>query len=120
MWLSKLRTQIIPMWMRVRSLALLSGLRIRNCCELQHKFQLWLCYGCGVGRHLQFRFDPKLGTSKCCRCVKAKKKKKKRLMLPYYAVGNNSLQFILVLLNFNLNYRDKTAITVTWLRSHQH
>ena len=34
------------------------------------------CCGCGVGRQLQLRFDPKLGTSIPCMCGHKKQKKK--------------------------------------------
>ena len=45
-WLSWLKIQLVSMKMRVRSLALISGLRIRHCRELQCKSQLML--GCGI------------------------------------------------------------------------
>ena len=42
LWLSGLRTQLQSMRMQVRSLASLSGLRIRHCCELWYRSQTWL------------------------------------------------------------------------------
>ena len=57
------RKQIRPASMRtqVPSLASLSGLRIRRCLELQCRLQdlAWIspCHGCGVGWHLQLRFE---------------------------------------------------------------
>ena len=42
MWLSGLKTQLVSMGIRVRSLASLSGLRIWHCCKLQHRSQTWL------------------------------------------------------------------------------
>ena len=61
------------------SLASLSGLRIRHCCELWCKSQAWLwlwCRSAAVADSF-----PSLGTSICCRCSpkKAKKKKKKKI-----------------------------------------
>ena len=37
MWLSRLRTQLVSMRMRVRALASLSGLRIQHCYELWYR-----------------------------------------------------------------------------------
>ena len=44
LWLSRLLTQLVSMRMWVQSLALLSGLRIRHCCELwcRSRSQMWL------------------------------------------------------------------------------
>ena len=56
----------------IRSLALLSGLRIRSCCELWCRSQTWL--GCGIAVALveagSYSFDltPSLGTSTCRKC----------------------------------------------------
>ena len=68
--LSGLRTRI--MRMRVRSLALLSGLRIQRRPKSQCGSQMWLRSGGAVavamGRQLGLQFKPSLGTSVCCRC----------------------------------------------------
>ena len=42
LWLSRLRIQLVSMRMWVRSLALLSELRIWCCCKLQCRSQGWL------------------------------------------------------------------------------
>ena len=42
----------------VRSLALLSGLRIQACCVLWYRSQMWHYCGCGLGRQLQLQLDP--------------------------------------------------------------
>ena len=42
LWLSGLRTQLVSMRTQVRSLASLSGLRIRHSLELQCRLQTWL------------------------------------------------------------------------------
>ena len=42
LWLSGLRNQLVSMRMQVRSLALLSGLRIWHCLELLCSSQMWL------------------------------------------------------------------------------
>ena len=61
-WLSRLRTRLVSMRMRVDPWPHSNGLRI--LC----------CYGCGVGQQLQLWFDPHAaGTA-----VKRKKKKKKK------------------------------------------
>ena len=44
MWLSRLRDGLVSMRMRVGSLALLSGLRIRRCSELWCRLQMRLGY----------------------------------------------------------------------------
>ena len=53
------RQASMRMW--VRSLALLSGLRIRCCPALRWRSQtqarIWCCYGCGEGQQLQLQFD---------------------------------------------------------------
>ena len=46
LWLSRLRTQLVSRMMWVQSLALLSGLRKRHCCELWGRS---CCRECGVG-----------------------------------------------------------------------
>ena len=75
------RTQVVSMRTWVRSLVSLSGLGIRRCRELWCRSQTSLdpcCCDCGVGRRLQLRLDPSLGTSICPRCG-PKKTKEKRL-----------------------------------------
>ena len=68
------------MGMQVRSLALLSGLRIWCCCELWCRLQTWAqilrCCGCGVGQRLQLWFTPSLGTSICLSASPKKTKEK--------------------------------------------
>ena len=44
--------------LRVRSLTLLSGLRIWHCHELWDVARIWRCCGYGVGRQLQLQLDP--------------------------------------------------------------
>ena len=46
--LSRLRTRLVSMRMWVRPLALLSGLRIQCCCELQHRLRMQLRSGMAV------------------------------------------------------------------------
>ena len=46
MWLSRLRTVSVRMW--VQSVALVLGLRIWDCHELQHKSQMLLRSGVAV------------------------------------------------------------------------
>ena len=61
LWVSRLRTCLasVPMW--VRSLVLLSGLRIQACGTLQLRLQVQLrsriVVACGVGLQLQLQFD---------------------------------------------------------------
>ena len=67
-----------PMRMRVRSLALLSGLRIRHCYELQCKSQMQLGSSVAVAvvktGSCSSDLTPNLGTSICRRCGHKKKK----------------------------------------------
>ena len=42
LWLSGLRAWLVSMRMQVWSLALLRGLRVEHCSELQHTSQMWL------------------------------------------------------------------------------
>ena len=57
------QTQLVSMRMQVRSLALLSGLKIQCCHELWCRLQTWIlhCCGCAVGQQLEVWFDPYLG-----------------------------------------------------------
>ena len=84
------------MRMQVRSLASLSGLRIRRCHELWCKShdaaRIWCCCGCGVAAGHSSDRTPSLGTSMCCWCgpKKTKKKKAKRKV-----TGDSLLVYIL-------------------------
>ena len=53
LWLSGLRTQLESMRLWVRSLALLTGLRIRHCRELWFRSQMGLGSGIAVAVALQ-------------------------------------------------------------------
>ena len=70
------------MW--VRSLASLSELRIRHCCTLQCRLQMWLgsWVAVAVAQAGSCRSDstPSLGTSTCCTGAPPKKKRKKEKM----------------------------------------
>ena len=72
----------IPMRLRVRFLASLSGLRIWHCCELWDRSQMWLRSGVAVAVVWASSYSsdetPSLGTSICHRCGPKKKKKKER------------------------------------------
>ena len=61
-WLSGWWTRIVSVKTQVRSLALLSGLRIQLCCELWCRSQMQLGPGVAMALgwtgKLQFRFDP--------------------------------------------------------------
>ena len=56
----QIRLQTMELW--IRSLALLSGLRIQHCCELWCRSQTWLRSGIAaavaVGQELQLQLDP--------------------------------------------------------------
>ena len=81
LWLSGLRTQLGSVRMQVRSLAVLSGLRIWHCHELQSRLQMWL------GSHIAMAvvwanscsldLTPGLKTSTHLWCGPKKKKEKK-------------------------------------------
>ena len=62
----------------VRSLASLSGLRIRRCCKLQHRLRMWLRSNIAAAQAGNCSSDvtPSLRTSICCRCGHKKKDKK--------------------------------------------
>ena len=70
---SAVRTWLVSMRMRIRSLALLSGLRIWYCQELWYRSQMWLrsCTAVAVAKagSCSSNSTPSLGTSICCRCV---------------------------------------------------
>ena len=73
------------MRMQVRSLALLSGLRIQHCHKLQHRLQMWLgssvAVAVAVASSCSSHWTPSLETSICRGCgpkrMKDKKEKKK-------------------------------------------
>ena len=48
LWLSRLRTCLVPMRMQVGSLASISGLRIQCCHKLWHRLQMQLGSGIAV------------------------------------------------------------------------
>ena len=79
------------MW--VWSLALLSGLRIRQCHELWCRSQMRLGAGVAVAGSCSSNSTLSLGTSIYCKCGPKKKKKKKRkrisgiLFLAWYLVS---------------------------------
>jgi len=82
------------MW--VQSLALLSGLRIWHCGELQHKLQTHLRSGVAVAVACACSYSsnwtPCLGTSICCRYgPKKKKKERKKKHTVYCSHMSNSL-----------------------------
>ena len=65
----------------VQSLALLSGLRIRRCCELWHRPQMWLrsCTSAvAVVQAFSSDWTPSLGTSICCTRGPTKRKKERK------------------------------------------
>ena len=72
------RIRLVSMRMRVRSLASLSGLRIRRCHELSCRLQTRLGSGVAVAvakaSGYSSHLTPSLGTSMCCRCSPKKTK----------------------------------------------
>ena len=76
--------QLGTMRSQVRSLGLLSGLKIWRCHELECKVtdvvRILSGCGCGCGWQLQLQFDPQLGNLHmlCVRRKKAQKKQKKK------------------------------------------
>ena len=70
--------------MQVRSLASLSGLRIRCCCELQCRSQTWLRSGVAIGSAGSCGSDstPSLATSTCQNCGPKKQTNKKTQTKP--------------------------------------
>ena len=71
--------------MQVQSMASTNGLRIRHCCELQHRLQMLLGTGIAVAvmQAVCYSSDstPSLGSSICHGCGLKKTKKKKILCL---------------------------------------
>ena len=62
--------------LRVQSLASLSGLRIRCCCELWCRSQMWpgSCIAVAVAGSCSSDLTPSLGISICCKCGPKKQK----------------------------------------------
>ena len=81
MWLSGLQTQLLSMRMQIRFLALLSGLRIRNCrelwCRSQPRLRSWVAMTVASSSNL----TPSLGNSLWHSCGPKKKRKKKKNLL---------------------------------------
>ena len=92
LWLSRLRTRLVSTRMWVRSLALLSGLRIQCCHELWWRLQMWLRSRVTVAvmQAGSYKSDltPSLGTSICCGCGPKKLRKKKKRS-PGLVVGSS-------------------------------
>ena len=82
-------TQLVTMRFRVWSLASLSGLKIRCCCELWCRSQTWLGSWVAVtmaqASNCSSDSTPSLGTSICCRCRPKKTKKQKTIIMPFAA-----------------------------------
>ena len=82
MWLGELRTSTVSLRMRVRSLALLSGLRLQCCLKLLCKSQVQLRFGVAVDVAYAGSCSSDLtsspGTPMCCRFGHKKDKKKKK------------------------------------------
>ena len=82
-----LRTQLVCMRMRVRSLVSLSGLRIQRCCKLLHRLQMQLGYHVAVAvvsaGSCSSYMTPSLGTSICHGRGPKKTKKKIKSKLTY-------------------------------------
>ena len=84
------------MW--VQSLALLSGLRIRRCCELWCRSQMQLgssrvAVAVVQASSCSFDLTPSLGTSIYSRCSPKRPKKNIYVCLGYYAVQKKFLIF---------------------------
>ena len=81
------------MRIQIRSLALLIGLRIQHCCELQYRRQTQLgshiAVAVAVAGSCGSNWTPSLGTSICCRCGPKKRKKK----VEVYLIDNVSDDF---------------------------
>ena len=65
---------------QVRSLALLSGLRIWHCCELWYRSQTQLRSGVAVAGSYSSDWTPSLGISICHGCSSKKTKDKKKYL----------------------------------------
>ena len=72
LWLKVLRTQLIPMRMRVPSLGSISGLKIRRGHKLRCRSKMWLGSRVAVAVVSAGSYSsdgtPSLGTSIGCRC----------------------------------------------------
>ena len=88
LWLSRSRSQLVSMITWVRSLILLSGLRIWCCHELRHRSQTRLRSGVAVAvaQASSYSSDstPSLGTSICHKCGPKKKKERKTRKINNY------------------------------------
>ena len=92
------------MRMQVRSLALVSGLRIQRCCELWCSLDMQLGFGVAVAvvytSSCSSDWTPSLGTSICFRCGPKKRKIKKLKTNKMWPDGRNtSFVFKITLLN---------------------
>ena len=82
------RIQLGTMRLWVRSLASISGLRVRRCRELWCRSQTQLGSGIAVvAAKASSDQTPSLGTSICPRCNPKKKKKRKGIY--FFQTGNN-------------------------------
>ena len=81
------RILLVSIRMQVRSLALLSWLRIQHCCELWCRLQMWLRCGIAVAvaqaGSCSSDSTPSLETSICCRYSAKKQKKEKKILNSY-------------------------------------
>ena len=91
------RIRLGTMWLKVRSLALLSGSRIQCCCELWCRSQTQLGSDVAVAvvqaGGCSSNSTPSLGTSMCCGCgpkKRPKKEKKKEKKSMYLLVGRDN------------------------------
>ena len=98
--------------MQVRSLALLSGLRIQHCHELWCRSQTWLRFCIAVAvvqaSSCSSISTPSLGTSICCGCSPKKQAKQNKTHLQYLLVEievparwlTNNMTFVSLSLHF--------------------
>ena len=99
---------------RVRSLALLSGLRIRCCCELWYRLQMWL--GSWVAMAVvqassySSNLTPSLGTSICRRC--GPKKEKKNVFLLGSLLFTYPFFFFFLFLHLYLQHREVPGLGI--------
>ena len=82
LWPSRLRTRLVPRRRQTRSLALLSGLRVWHCRELQCRSQTQLRSGDAAAMVEAGSYSsdstPSLGMSICHDCIPKKQKNKKQ------------------------------------------
>ena len=89
-----LEPYIVSVRMRVPSLAPLSGLRIRPCCKLSWRSQMWLWSGVAVAvgqASCSSDLTPSLGTSICHWCGPKKEKRRKKKKLSYLEMSQNEV-----------------------------